>query len=379
MVRSNASYVIRPDAFSVHPGLVGVPLARPSRRLAAMLLDLLLVAILAASGGGLLLAGAAAFVFLRFASRFTGTGVRPISKAARAAVRGVGALFLFLFLMIGWNDFTDRLEERDDDEARQAQAPVWERLGLQGEVNALRNARSEAEARRVAPLLAAGFRHHGFEGEDLAEAMRNAAGGGPPWMAKVLADALSVPADSAAAAQRDSLALAYAAAVDGRDTLRADSVRPLLLTTLAADSLHRLRGRVSELEQGVAAVSRELREERERGFVSSLRAWFDDLGIGFGWGGLYFTAFVALFKGQTPGKRVLGVRVVRLNGQPMTFWTSFERFGGYAAGLVTGLLGFAQVYWDRNRQMIHDKIVETVVVREKRGQQVIFPSPPPRG
>jgi hypothetical protein len=50
----------------------------------------------------------------------------------------------------------------------------------------------------------------------------------------------------------------------------------------------------------------------------------------------------------------------------MTLWTGFERFGGYAAGLVTGLLGFAQVYWDRNRQMIHDKIVETVVVREQR-------------
>ena len=37
-MRSNASYLITPDAFSVHPSLVGRPLARPARRLAAMLL-----------------------------------------------------------------------------------------------------------------------------------------------------------------------------------------------------------------------------------------------------------------------------------------------------------------------------------------------------
>ena len=42
----------------------------------------------------------------------------------------------------------------------------------------------------------------------------------------------------------------------------------------------------------------------------------------------------------------------------------FERAGGYAAGFATGLLGFAQVYWDANRQAIHDRIVGTVVVRE---------------
>ncbi|HWK89907.1 MAG TPA: RDD family protein [Longimicrobium sp.] len=376
MVRSNASYVIRPDSFAVHPGLVGVPLARPSRRLVAMLLDLLLIAILAASGGGLMLAGAAAVVFLRFASRFTGTGVHPVSKAARTALRVVGAAFLFIFLMIGWDGLTERLQKRDRDDAPR-EAPAWERFGLQAEVEALRDADTEAEARRVAPLLAAGFRRHGFEGQELADVLKSAVGDADEeWMPKVLSDAAALPADRAAAAQRDSLAVAYAAAVGERDTLRADSVRPLLLTTLAADSLHRLRGAITELRGQRDHVAAELKEERERGVLSSIFAWFDDLGIGFGWGGLYFTAFVALFKGQTPGKRLLGVRVVRLNGQPMTLWMSFERFGGYAAGLVTGLLGFAQVYWDRNRQMIHDKIVETVVVREKRGQQVIFPARP---
>ncbi|HEV2132119.1 MAG TPA: RDD family protein, partial [Longimicrobiaceae bacterium] len=88
-------------------------------------------------------------------------------------------------------------------------------------------------------------------------------------------------------------------------------------------------------------------------------------GTSFGWSTLYFTLFLAVWRGQTPGKRLLGIRVVRLNGKPITWWAAFERFGGYAAGLATGLLGFLQIFWDRNRQAIHDKIMETVVVRER--------------
>jgi hypothetical protein len=45
------------------------------------------------------------------------------------------------------------------------------------------------------------------------------------------------------------------------------------------------------------------------------------------------------------------------------WWLALERFGGYTAGLFTGLLGFAPIFWDRNRQGIHDKSTETVVIR----------------
>ena len=43
-------------------------------------------------------------------------------------------------------------------------------------------------------------------------------------------------------------------------------------------------------------------------------------------------------RGQTIGKRLLGVRVVRLDGQPITWWSACERSGGYVAGLATGFL-----------------------------------------
>ncbi|MCW8832829.1 MAG: RDD family protein, partial [Colwellia sp.] len=47
---------------------------------------------------------------------------------------------------------------------------------------------------------------------------------------------------------------------------------------------------------------------------------------------------------------------------PLSLWDSFGRYGGYGAGLATGLLGFIQIYWDPNRQAIHDKISATVVI-----------------
>jgi len=88
----------------------------------------------------------------------------------------------------------------------------------------------------------------------------------------------------------------------------------------------------------------------------------DDLGLGFGFAAVYFTCFTAWFSGQTLGKMLLNIRVVHLSNKPMGLWDSFGRYGGYGAGLATGLLGFFQIYWDANRQAIQDQISATVVV-----------------
>lgn len=98
--------------------------------------------------------------------------------------------------------------------------------------------------------------------------------------------------------------------------------------------------------------------------------WLDDkgleIGLSLGWAAFYFTFATAVFQGQTVGKKVLGMRVVKIDAQPLTLWQSFERYGGYSAGLATGLFGFLQVYWDPNRQSIHDKIAETLVLDLRR-------------
>lgn len=97
--------------------------------------------------------------------------------------------------------------------------------------------------------------------------------------------------------------------------------------------------------------------------VEYTKALIADLGLGFGWAALYFTTFSAWWKGQTPGKKLMGIRVVQLDGTYMSAWDAFGRYGGYGAGFATGLLGFAQIYWDDNRQSIQDKISATVVIQ----------------
>lgn len=102
--------------------------------------------------------------------------------------------------------------------------------------------------------------------------------------------------------------------------------------------------------------------EQELSVVSWLQAALTDLGIGFGWAAIYFSASTAWFHGQTLGKALFRIRVLKIDGKELSLWESFERYGGYSAGLATGLLGFLQVIWDPNRQAIHDKISETVVI-----------------
>lgn len=293
-------HAITPDAFSVHPALLGLPLARPSRRLAAMLLDLLLVAILAQSGGVVLLALAAAYVAFRWIARLTGTGGGFFARALRLGARGVGAVVLFV----------------------------------------------------IALAVADGVYDVG----------RKLSGGGSAQMG-ALTIRTSAEREPVARPVPDSVVRAYAAALESGDSAAAAALAPAVGSAFARDSLDELRSDLREAR----AENRRLEESRAAGVIAWIVDFLDEMGIGLGWTGLYFTAFVAYWKGQTPAKRLLGIRVVRLNGQPMTLWMAFERFGGYAAGLVTGLLGFAQVYWDHNRQAIHDKIVETVVVRERKG------------
>lgn len=79
---------------------------------------------------------------------------------------------------------------------------------------------------------------------------------------------------------------------------------------------------------------------------------------------LYFSFFTWRWNGQTPGKRLMGIRVVKLNGEPITLYDSFERVSGYASSASLFLLGFFQFFWDKNHQATHDKLSETIVIDE---------------
>jgi hypothetical protein len=95
-----------------------------------------------------------------------------------------------------------------------------------------------------------------------------------------------------------------------------------------------------------------------------LQGLVEDLVLGFGWAAFYFTMFTALWYGQTPGKKLFSIRVIQLDGTPLSIWESFGCYVGYGADIATGLLGFAQIFSDPNRQAIHDKISVTIVVND---------------
>jgi uncharacterized RDD family membrane protein YckC len=79
---------------------------------------------------------------------------------------------------------------------------------------------------------------------------------------------------------------------------------------------------------------------------------------------LYFGLFVWRTNGLTPGKRLLRIRVVSLMDQRITLWQAIERALGYGASALEGGFGFLQYFLYPNHVCVHDRIAETIVVRE---------------
>jgi len=78
----------------------------------------------------------------------------------------------------------------------------------------------------------------------------------------------------------------------------------------------------------------------------------------------YFVAFWAT-TGQTPGKMALGIKVIGVDGQPVSWGKAFLRYIGYIiSGLVLSI-GFIWAAFDAKRQGWHDKIAKTYVVAKE--------------
>ena len=102
------------------------------------------------------------------------------------------------------------------------------------------------------------------------------------------------------------------------------------------------------------------------GFLHSLN-WLFDLAVSIpGIINLVAEAFYLIYfwtdKGQTPGQMVMGIKVVKKNGDPLTRTDSMVRFVGYIiSGAVLGL-GFIWAAFDEDKQGLLDKMAGTVVV-----------------
>jgi uncharacterized RDD family membrane protein YckC len=78
-------------------------------------------------------------------------------------------------------------------------------------------------------------------------------------------------------------------------------------------------------------------------------------------GPVYFLLFWMVI-GQTIGQRVMGVRVVKLDGSRPGFLSSLGRWIGYQLCMLTLGIGFLWVLVDDRRMGWHDKIARTYVI-----------------
>jgi hypothetical protein len=379
--RQDPRTIVTPYAFSVHPDLLGMPLATPWQRLGAIAVDGVVIIGLSRIGGTTL-AVASGLLLFWLAVRKPAKDV--FGRLFRVTVGCLGVLVLTVTLLV-WGGMrfaqdperVDRLLSQFSELADSA--GVGLDIGVEGasdslglgelarvfpDVVELRRAESPEEAREIAADMARIGRDGGMSLQEirgtLAELMPKDASwsdGAQDIIDEVMGELRLGLAERAPGAESQSEP-AMEEVVVISDSVALDSIAALneLVTTLdeerrdVEDQLARSRAQVQEAESG--------------GILAWLLNFIDDLGLGFGWGALYLTITHAWWKGTSVGKKLFRTRVVMIDNRPLNWWLSFERAGGYAAGFATGLLGFAQIFWDPNRQAIHDKVSETIVIQD---------------
>lgn len=348
--------IVTPYAFSVHEDLLGLPLATPKRRLLALLIDLVIASILTALNA-FLLAAAVSGVFFWVAVRIKSpVWWKNLLKYGVASTASILVFALSFSLTETDSDFENPtiITSSRDSTGVNRDSTEFDFIAL---------------GKALSVLGSNDSTNFEDELEELALSLANELGvdtneNDPTSMNPLFED------------QVKPLLAQLSTSIDLNDTLAVDSLRVKLSPIISsielkenADRVNKLRSRNSDLED----KNDELQDMVDNPtLLRTITATAEDFGLTFGWIGIYFVLTLALFKGTTLGKKILGLKVIRLNNKPIGLWYSFERFGGYAAGIATGLLGFFQIFWDPNRQAIHDKIAGTVVVdlREKKIQKV---------
>ena len=391
--------VVTPDAFEVSTELLGLRLAPPGKRLIALLIDLVVIGIVTAvtESFALILGVVVAVLLVRAGFRRTPVRSSVFDRAMRASVGCLGVLVALLtatlWAAFGIGGSGDRgVTVRIEPDLGSALSGVVGAVGGRAIGAAFEEAGTLAEAESATREFIEAADELGISEAALRTMLMNSVPDDAPWaheapamFDRLLPTAAPGPIEARDAdAIRDGVTLystaealdAYAALLqrseplDDADLVLRDALEARLAREVAADTLEALESRVVDLEDDVDDLQGDLADaraavaaaERGPGFFGALLDFVDELGFGFGWASLYMTLMLSWWKGQTLGKRLLRIRVLRLDGGPITWWVAFERAGGYAAGFATGLLGFAQIFWDANRQAIHDRIVGTVVV-----------------
>lgn len=121
---------------------------------------------------------------------------------------------------------------------------------------------------------------------------------------------------------------------------------------------------VSSSGGGAAAAAGKLSDTAAKWFVAAvILFWF----LLF-WG--YFSLFEAFWNGQTPGKRLLKIRVIKDSGRQITF---FEALARNLLRVVDSqpfyLIGVVSMLCNRQQKRLGDFVAGTIVVHERTDEQ----------
>jgi uncharacterized RDD family membrane protein YckC len=76
----------------------------------------------------------------------------------------------------------------------------------------------------------------------------------------------------------------------------------------------------------------------------------------------YFVTFWT-WRGQTPGKMITGIKIIRTDSSPVTWKCAFLRYLGCIVSTIILFIGFIWIAFDSRKQGLHDKIADTYVVK----------------
>ncbi|WP_440877269.1 RDD family protein [Thalassotalea sp. PLHSN55] len=345
--------VLTPFAFKVDQSLFGLALAAPWRRLAALLVDLFFIAILSGAPGELL-AIVIAYTFYQLGSKKRAQQQGKVVGAKRRAImRFIGAFIVFMILLSLLPLAVDEAENILSDEItnKQTSGIDGKEIGFAKAIEMSALALSISQAMEKAQCTELDCYHQILSPyiNDLQALALD------EQVAKSGIEEVVENTDLAATDKTtllNKLLLEYQAPAD-LDKSISSNPSSAAVTTLAND----IDSEISSKTNTSAGD-----EKPVYSIIQLVKGIISDLGLGFGWAAFYFTIFTALWHGQTPGKKLFYIKVLQLDGTPLSMWDSFGRYGGYGAGIATGLIGFIQIFWDANRQAIHDKISATVVI-----------------
>jgi len=85
--------------------------------------------------------------------------------------------------------------------------------------------------------------------------------------------------------------------------------------------------------------------------------------VGFVLGAVYYILLWVNWDGQSIGKRLLKIKIIRVDGRKMDVRTAILRYFAYCIFAIPLLLGFFWIIW-KEKQGWHDKIAGTVAVKE---------------